>query len=80
MCEMMLRLPLFQGMSSDELFEVIERMVFTFRKYEDGKLIYKQGEPCKELAFLMKGTLLVETEAYNARLSFTETQIGRAHV
>lgn len=75
MCEMMLRLPLFQGMSSDELFEVIERMVFTFRKYEDGKLIYKQSEPCKELAFLMKGTLLVETEAHNARLSFTETLI-----
>ena len=40
---MLLRLPLFQGMSRADLFEVLGQVTFHFRKEEAGKVIYRRG-------------------------------------
>ena len=72
MYNMLLRLPLFQGMSRGDLFEVLEKTTFHFRRVEDGKVLFHQGERCDELAFLMDGTLEVETRAQHGSFSFTE--------
>ena len=69
---MLLRLPLFQGMSKEDLFEVLEQTTFHFRKAEDGELVFLQGELCNDLTFLMNGTLIVETQASQANFSFAE--------
>ena len=72
MYDMLLRLPLFQGMSKEDLFEVFEHTVFRFRKVEDGKLAFRQGERCDELTFLMHGCLVMRTQASGADLAFAE--------
>ena len=72
MYHMLLRLPLFQGMSRGDLFEVLEQVTFHFRKVEAGKVVYRQGERCGELTFLMNGTLVAETTASAAPFSFAE--------
>ena len=69
---MLLRLPLFQGMSRADLFEVLGQMTFHFRKVEAGKVVYRQGERCSELTFLMNGTLVAETTAAEAPFTFAE--------
>ena len=72
MYHMLMRLPLFQGMNREDLFRVLEQTTFHFRRIEEGKTIYHQGEPCSELTFLMNGTLVADTQATYANLSFTE--------
>lgn len=72
MYNMLLGLPLFQGMSRADLFEVLEKTTFRFRRVEDGKTLYRQGERCDELSFLMGGTLVAETKAHGALFSFAE--------
>ena len=69
---MLLRLPLFMGMGRDDLFEVLEKVTFRFRKAEDGELIIRQGEQCGELTFLMNGALRAETKAPHVELMFSE--------
>ena len=73
MYNMLMRLPLFQGMSQAHLFEVIEQAKFQFRKIENNKTAFRQGEDCKQLAFLMKGELTATTQALHADFSFVET-------
>ena len=72
MCGMLMRLPLFQGMSHGELFEVLEQVVFHFHKAEDGEVVFEQGEPCDRLTFLMGGQLVAETKATHVDLSLSE--------
>ena len=58
MYDMLMRMPLFQGMSRSELFEVIEQAIFHFRKVGDGRVVAEQGEQCHQLTFLMAGELV----------------------
>ena len=69
---MLLRLPLFQGMGKEDLFEILEQTTFHFRRVEDGRVVFRQGEQCGELTFLMNGTLVAETQAPHADFSFAE--------
>ena len=75
MCSMLMRLPLFQGMSQSELFEVLEQVVFHFHKAEDGKVVVRQGETCDRITFLMSGQLEAKTEAPHAGFSLSEVLI-----
>ena len=72
MFHMLLRLPLFQGMSRADLLEVLGQVPFHFRKVEAGKVVYRQGERCSELTFLMNGTLVAETTSSAAPFTFAE--------
>ena len=72
MCNMLLRLPLFQGMGKENLFEILEQTTFYFRRVEDEEVVFRQGEQCGELTFLMHGTLVAETQAPHADFSFAE--------
>lgn len=59
----LLNLPLFLGMSRNDLLEVAGHTKFDFQKAEDGLTIAKDGEPCQRLYFLLMGELAVITEA-----------------
>lgn len=59
----LLNLPLFLGMSRNDLLEVAGHTKFDFQKAEKGLTIVKEGEPCKRLYFLLTGELNVVTEA-----------------
>lgn len=73
MYNMLMRLPLFQGMSQEHLFEILEQTTFHFRKVEHQKIAFSQGEWCNQLTFLMAGELTATTQAPCAELSFEET-------
>ena len=57
MYETLLQLPLFQGLCTDDFTSIIEKVKFHFRNYSDNEIIMNQGEDCKQLSFLLEGTL-----------------------
>lgn len=57
MYETLLQLPLFQGLCTDDFTCIIEKVKFHFRSYSGNETIMNQGEACKQLAFLLEGTL-----------------------
>lgn len=72
LCGMLMRLPLFQGMSRSELFEVLEQVVFHFHKADDCEVVFRQGMVCDKLTFLMDGHLVTETKAPQIDFSLSE--------
>ena len=47
--------PLFQGLTSDNLLQIIGQTKFTFRKIAAGDIIKKEGEQCNRLALVFNG-------------------------
>ncbi len=59
----LLALPLFLGMSRNDLQEAAGKTRFNFQKIETGETIVKEGDPCQHLYFLLTGDIVVITEA-----------------
>lgn len=59
--DLLLQFPLFQGMSGSDLTQVAGHTRFDFSKHAAGKVIVREGTPCKQMHMLLGGTLLVET-------------------
>ena len=70
--ETLLQFPLFQGMSNDDLMEVVGQTRFEFMKCGAGKVIVKSGEHCNELLFIAEGHFHTETFSDNRSYVLTE--------
>lgn len=68
----LLELPLFQGMSKNDLAIIVGQRKFGFHKIAEGKVVAKDGDECKSLRFLLDGELLVTTEADDHGYILTE--------
>lgn len=68
----LLELPLFQGMSRNDLTQVVAHTRFEFIKYPSGKTIIREGDPCTHLTFLVNGSLNAETKADDHSYSIIE--------
>ena len=49
MYDVLLQLPIFQGVSRNKISELIEKINFHFLKYPDGEKKVKRGEECNQL-------------------------------
>jgi CRP-like cAMP-binding protein len=72
MYDVLLQLPLFQGLGKNELTEILTKVKFHFSKYKDGDRIITQGSPCHELVFLLSGNVKAETEFKKGVFTFGE--------
>lgn len=70
--EILLQLPLFQGLGRNELTDIVSKVKMDFRKYEHDKTVIKADTPCTELVFLIRGELIAERETPNHSLTFSE--------
>ena len=68
----LLGLPLFQGMSSSDLQEVVTRVKIGFLKYRRNETIIKAGDKCQRLLFLLDGQMDMTTTAANHSFTVTE--------
>ena len=55
MYDKLLKLPLFQGLSKNDLTVILEKVKVEFRSYSPKEYIIKQNTPCTELIFLLDG-------------------------
>lgn len=73
MYDVLLQLPIFQGVSRNKISELIEKMKFHFLKYPDGEKIVSIGEECNHLKFLISGEIRSELVTQNEKMRITET-------
>lgn len=55
MYEILMRLPLFNGVSHDRISEIVGMAKFHFLKYLPGETIVTAGEPCTHIKFIISG-------------------------
>lgn len=73
MYDVLLQLPIFQGVSRNKISELIEKMKFHFLKYPNGEKIVSIGEECNHLKFLISGEIRSELVTQNEKMRITET-------
>lgn len=67
------RLPLFQGVSTEKITALVEKMPFHFLKYKDNEQIIAAGEPCSHVKFIVSGQLRLETPFTRLKVSLLQT-------
>ena len=72
MFEILMQLPLFQGVSRNKISELIEKTKFHFLKYAPGEPIVRRGEECTHLKFLISGSVRSEMVNKNGKIKISE--------
>lgn len=55
--KLLVNLPLFNGLSREQLFDIVGKTKLHFLKYEKGRMIVHNGEAASELMFLLSGSI-----------------------
>lgn len=71
--EHLLELPLFQGMSRNDLEQILSETKFRQLSFARGKVIVHEGETCNKLYFLVKGQITTTCHSDDKSYSITET-------
>lgn len=64
----MLQLPIFQGLSFDQLTCILEKIPFSFSKYAPDEIIQESGELCDCVTFVLSGTVRQITPTFGSRI------------
>ena len=77
--DQLLRFTLFQGISHGDLMQMVGHTKFGFVKLPPGKRIFRNGDRCDRLYFLINGRLRSETVSADGTYSVTE-EIDAPHL
>lgn len=72
MFDTILQLPLFQGLTEDDLTHILGKAKLHFEKHKPKEVIATANEPCDQLLFVLKGTVAANTKSANGRINITE--------
>lgn len=72
MFERLLQLPLFQGLTTREISDVMAHVRLNFVNYQPGDELIVQGDACRELIYILSGEITAEYRDTEGRFSFTE--------
>ena len=75
----LMELPMFQGMSKDDLAAVLGQTRFDFAQKKAGATIVRAEEECTHLYFLLNGRMEVSAQAHDNGYTFTE-EIGAPYI
>lgn len=70
-------LPLFKGVGRDRMEQTVGQSKFHFLKYTPGEVIFRAGDPCNELAFLISGEVRLTIENPDGRFSVSQSLRAR---
>ena len=73
------RLPLFQGVSTEKITALVEKLPFHFLKYQNGEQIFAAGDPCTHIKFIVSGRIRLDTPFTNLKVSLQQT-LAAPHV
>lgn len=68
-----MQLPLFQGVSVQQLSALVEKMPFHFLKFSDGERIIAEGDACTHVRFVVSGKVKVSIRFSNLKLTVEQT-------
>ncbi len=79
MYQQLMQLPLFQGVSTDKITTLVEKLPFHFLKFRNGEQVLQTGEPCTHLKFIVSGRVRLTTPCTHLRVTFGQT-LSSPHV
>lgn len=80
MYEQVLQLPIFQGLSHDQLTELLEKLPFKFDKFRGGDIVAEVGQSCTDVLFLVAGEVSCQsTIVGDPRQPRTTSVVGLQH-
>ena len=79
MYQQLMQLPLFQGVSTDKITALVEKLPFHFLKFRNGEQIFAAGDPCTHMRFIVSGRVRLETPCDHLRVSMLQT-LAMPHV
>ena len=72
MYDILLQLPLFQGLSTKEFTSILEKVKLGFSRYHSRETIVAAGDRCTDLYFLLRGKVEVVSTSPSGKIAFTE--------
>lgn len=72
MYEVLKLLPVFQGISTEQLTTIIEKIPFEFTQYEPGEVILGQGNVCGAMTFILSGTVRMLTPTFGDKVHISQ--------
>lgn len=76
MYDLMLQLPIFQGLSYDQLTGIVEKIPFSFMHYAPGDVIHERGSQCDGVLFVLSGTVRQTTPTFGGRIRIVQDFTG----
>lgn len=73
MYQLMMNLPLFNGVGFDKMSEILSFSRFMFKRHEDGDTILRAGEACTSICFILRGRVRSTIVTRDARLAVSQT-------
>ena len=79
MYQQLMQLPLFQGVSTERITALVEKLPFHFLKFRNGDTIIAAGDSCTHIKFIVSGRVRVEMPCAHLRVSLLQT-LSTPHV
>ena len=79
MYQQLMQLPLFQGVSTERITALVEKLPFHFLKFRNGDTIIAAGDSCTHIKFIVSGRVRVEMPCTHLRVSLLQT-LSTPHV
>ena len=73
MYQQLMQLPLFQGVSTEKITSLVEKLPFHFLKYRSGEQVLAMGDACTHIKFIVSGKVRVEMPCANLRVTIDQT-------
>lgn len=73
MYQQLMQLPLFQGVSTEVITALVEKLPFHFLKFRNGEQIFAAGDQCSHIRFIVSGKVRLETPCDHLRVSLLQT-------
>lgn len=72
----LLQIPLFQGISTTDLTEILEKVKIHFKKVSKGETFIREGEKCENIVFVINGSIESIFTGKNSKLIFKEKYLN----
>ena len=79
MYQQLMQLPLFQGVSSEKITALVEKLPFHFLKFRNGEQVLAAGDTCTHIKFIVSGKVRLEMPYASLRVSMLQT-LATPHV
>ncbi len=79
MYQQLMRLPLFQGVSTEKITALVEKLPFHFLKFHGDEQIFAAGDPCTHIKFIVSGKVRLETPFSNLKVVLSQV-LATPHV
>ncbi len=73
MYEILMSLPLLNGVSRNRILEIVGKTKFHFLKYLDGEKVISTGDPCTHIKFVLSGAVRSTISNSNGRFKVSQT-------